>query len=52
MIIQLTGRVAETYRGWLCLYERLTDKTPTAIERTEAYFAAIDGNKPTWAISV
>ena len=51
MLIQLKGIVAERYTGWLALYERLTGKAPTAVERTEAFFAAKDGNRPWWAIA-
>ena len=50
MIIQLQGRVAENYQGWLRLYERLTGKAPTYKERTEAFFAAQDNIRPSWAI--
>jgi hypothetical protein len=51
MIIQLTGHVAENYKIWLALYERLTGKAPTAAERVEAYFSAKTGTRPSWAIS-
>jgi hypothetical protein len=51
MLVQLKGRTAELYQGWLALYERLTGKAPTYLERTQALFAAQDGNRPPWAIS-
>jgi hypothetical protein len=49
MIIQLHGKEADDYRGWLALYERLSGKTPTHRERTEAFFCAREGTKPYWA---
>ena len=52
MLIQLTGKVAEDYKGWLRLYERLTGKAPTYAERAEAYFAARTSTRPSWAVSV
>jgi len=50
MLIQLKGRTAEDYQGWLRLYERLTGKDATYVERTEAFFAAQNGTRPSWGI--
>jgi hypothetical protein len=50
MLIQLKGQQAEDYKGWLQLYERLTGQMPTARERTEAFLAAQNGTRPSWAI--
>jgi hypothetical protein len=48
MLIQLTGSTADDYRGWLQSYRNLTGKEPTALERTEAFFAARWGTRPFW----
>ena len=54
-LIQLQGKAAELYRGYLETYRNRSGKEPTAIERTEAFFCARSSDpwkRPWWITDI
>ena len=52
MLIQLQGKEADNYIRYLMAYEERYKRYPKAPERTEAFFCALKGKRPSWLDSL